>query len=72
MQKGLLSLLLVATSSQAQVLTDVTTAFMWQDVAENRGVILTWNLNSRTIIPMKEVPPPASQTVSAASWSLLQ
>jgi len=27
----------------ARVITDEQTAFMWQDVAENRGVILTWD-----------------------------
>ena len=27
----------------ARVIIDENTAFMWQDVAENRGVILTWN-----------------------------
>ena len=42
-KNGILFFLLVAASSQAQVLTDSATAFMWQDVAENRGVILTWN-----------------------------
>ena len=42
-KKGFLALLLVLTNSQAQLFIDRTTAFMWQDVAENRGVILTWN-----------------------------
>jgi len=27
----------------AKVLLDDKTAFMWQDVAQNRGVIFTWN-----------------------------
>lgn len=35
--------LLLSALSYAEVLTDPATAFMWQDVAENRGVILTWN-----------------------------
>jgi hypothetical protein len=36
-------LLLVFSTLNAQVMVDESTAFMWQDVAENRGVILTWN-----------------------------
>ena len=35
--------LLISMGLNARVLVDPDTAFMWQDVAENRGVILTWN-----------------------------
>jgi len=37
-----LFLLLLSLLLGARTLTDDATAFMWQDVAENRGVILTW------------------------------
>ena len=38
-----LFLLLFSLVLGARTLTDDATAFMWQDVAENRGVILTWH-----------------------------
>ena len=38
-----LFLLLLTTTLFSQVIIDKSTAFMWQDVAENRGVILTWS-----------------------------
>lgn len=40
--KALLFLPLLISLSFAGVVTDPSTALMWQDVAENRGVILTW------------------------------
>ena len=39
----LLLLILLTLALDARVLVDEKTAFMWQDVAENRGVILTWS-----------------------------
>lgn len=42
MKERVLLLLFVAVIAQAHLLIDENTAFMWQDVAENRGVILTW------------------------------
>jgi len=41
--RGTLFLLLFSLLLEARILTDEATAFMWQDVAENRGVILTWH-----------------------------
>ncbi len=45
MFKGLIVFLylLAGTALNARVLVDADTALMWQDVAENRGVVLTWN-----------------------------
>lgn len=40
--KPLFLLALLFLFADARVLIDSKTAFMWQDVAENRGVILTW------------------------------
>lgn len=40
--KQLLVWLALFVMADAGVLIDKETAFMWQDVAENRGVILTW------------------------------
>ena len=40
--RGTLFLLFFSLLLEARVLIDEATAFMWQDVAENRGVILTW------------------------------
>ncbi|MBU1641719.1 DUF1566 domain-containing protein, partial [bacterium] len=40
--KTLFLLALFFLSADARVLIDSKTAFMWQDAAENRGVILTW------------------------------
>ena len=40
--RGTLLLLFFSLLLEARVLIDEATAFMWQDVAENRGVILTW------------------------------
>ena len=41
MRTGIL-LILFTLIVDARVLVDEKSAFMWQDVAENRGVILTW------------------------------
>ena len=41
--RALSTLLLFVTLLNARVLIDEKSAFMWQDVAENRGVILTWS-----------------------------
>ncbi len=40
--KVFLFILFFARLLDANVVLDPKTAFMWQDVAENRGVILTW------------------------------
>ncbi len=41
--KALFTFLASLVMADASVLVDKNTAFMWEDVAENRGVILTWN-----------------------------
>lgn len=43
MRRILFFILFLESFVTARVLVDDNTAFMWQDVAENRGVILTWN-----------------------------
>jgi hypothetical protein len=35
--------LLIAAEGHGEIQIDRTTAFMWQDVPENRGVVLTWD-----------------------------
>jgi len=41
--RAILLLLWSFTLAFSELLTDPATAFMWQDVAENRGVVLTWD-----------------------------